>query len=1124
MFIYQGKLNWYGYAQDELFVVALPNGAVRLGDSAYLLFQWTQDNKNVKKPNWFQRLVVDKVAKTEDGGDTFHVTSGWYSWEITAKPTYDKLDIAMFSQNGGKSNLNVERVYKTQGLASKDPTRIWTGKLYWQQTATASKEPVTIIVPEGFGADKPVVAIWQWTKASNGKQKVPYILNGIQKDSQNNGNGAQNGKQNGSQSSGQTVQFALGDTTYELACTWDRATEKLDVQMKEQKKGAQHIGPFDLSAIITPHSHDLNPPEVPLPPAQLTVRYPQAKPSLDRIQSPMPFPLTLVDTLTHTASFLDQAGYLAKYAVERYTALDSKSHAQDKELSQRDIRISTLEKDLAKATAEVNLEKNKSKDLEEKFLTEQEKAAKKIQDLVKAIADDKKKDDKDAERFAETRKLLDVEYQTNAELQKKLTQAEIDLAGAKAQISLQATEISRLGDENRSLWNQLQLQADSYKKLQDQKDAADSDVKKLTGQLGDAQSELGALKKTSGEEKNQLEKENGGKDERIRMMDKWLHETTEERDSFKKSLKEANDENAKIRSQLDLAQAANNWHPENVGLFSAKQDVPSPLQQSIQKHEKNNTWARLSPWVGTMANSGTFFNSLDDTTRERTLKTLEIYGNDDWITAYKIEWDNGITKEYGNIKNGSLKQTIRQTPDQPIVAANIVTDRGSKYQTAANMALFGFDKKAGYHLVGEHNSPHKFGPWTKPVSQTSFAPTLDGNWALIGVYGYFDGCIDAVGLHLPSSLRRRMFSYKPISKANREIRLIRLAQSPGDEGIKLELRHASADDNVPYHAVSYVWGDPKDIGPVTVDEEELLVSQNLIALFRQLLKLEVTAWLWTDSICINQADLEEKAWQVGAMDQVYGNAELVYLWLGPGTLHTDKAMKMIHNHGRQIIVDMGWADPRNNQKNQKKKNKKLTKQLKKALSTGGKKPSSKAHQIVHFFYNLYNDPDLRHNNKDQPLDKYPLLDGLRDILKRPFWRRVWIVQEITLAKGALLLCGDEGMPLEYYCETINMLKQITRVFDEFSDSPFLQDLAQILFAATTLDARQDRQEGWQLTLPRILQGLGSLTGPRYLATDPRDLVFGLLSIVRERDSFGLRADYSEPVGRVFARATKAFLG
>ncbi|KAF4459272.1 Heterokaryon incompatibility [Fusarium albosuccineum] len=368
-----------------------------------------------------------------------------------------------------------------------------------------------------------------------------------------------------------------------------------------------------------------------------------------------------------------------------------------------------------------------------------------------------------------------------------------------------------------------------------------------------------------------------------------------------------------------------------------------------------------------------------------------------------------------------------------------------------------------------------------------------------------------------------MFSYKPISKANREIRLIRLAPSPGDESIKLELRHASADDNVPYHAVSYVWGDPKDIGPVTVDGEELLVSQNLIALFRQLLKLEVTAWLWTDSICINQADLEEKAWQVDAMDQVYGNAELVHLWLGPGTLHTDKAMKMIHNHGRQIIVDMGWADPRNNQKNQKKKNRKLTKQLKKALSTG-KKPSSKAHQIVHFLYNLYNDPGLRHYNKDQPLDKYPLLDGLRDILERPFWRRVWIVQEITLAKGALLLCGDEGMPLEYYCETINMLKQITRVFNEFSDSPFLQDLAQILFAATTLDARQDRQEGWQLTLPHILQGRGSLTGPRYLATDPRDLVFGLLSIVREQNSLGLRADYSEPVGRVFARATKAFLG
>ena len=43
--------------------------------------------------------------------------------------------------------------------------------------------------------------------------------------------------------------------------------------------------------------------------------YPRDEPALKRIQEPMPFPANdLIDTLTYTASFVDQAGYLASYA------------------------------------------------------------------------------------------------------------------------------------------------------------------------------------------------------------------------------------------------------------------------------------------------------------------------------------------------------------------------------------------------------------------------------------------------------------------------------------------------------------------------------------------------------------------------------------------------------------------------------------------------------------------------------------------------------------------------------------------------------------------------------------------------------------------------------------------
>ncbi|KAJ4264475.1 hypothetical protein NW762_005675 [Fusarium torreyae] len=357
-----------------------------------------------------------------------------------------------------------------------------------------------------------------------------------------------------------------------------------------------------------------------------------------------------------------------------------------------------------------------------------------------------------------------------------------------------------------------------------------------------------------------------------------------------------------------------------------------------------------------------------------------------------------------------------------------------------------------------------------------------------------------------------MFIYKPLSQEAKEFRLIRLCCAPKADGINLELRHASANDNIAYHAVSYVWGDPKDVARVNVDGQTFFVSGNLVALLYQLLDKGVTDWLWTDSICINQADQQEKEWQVNAMDQIYGNAKLVYLWLGPGNPQTDMAMKLLHKYGRQIVVDFGGTEQWNFEK--------MNQQLFKALSTG-KKPKRGTHQAVHLFYDLYNERGLHRSDEDRPLEEYPLLNGLRDIMERPFWRRVWIVQEITLAQEALIMCGNASMPVEYISEAIDTLRQCTVIFSEFSDLSFLQGLGSSYFTTTTLNLREYRQRGEEVSLLHLL--LSDHEGPRYLATEPRDLIFGLLSIVRERDAFGLRADYSEPVGRVFARATKAFV-
>ncbi|KAL6355753.1 hypothetical protein LRP88_11358 [Fusarium phalaenopsidis] len=303
-----------------------------------------------------------------------------------------------------------------------------------------------------------------------------------------------------------------------------------------------------------------------------------------------------------------------------------------------------------------------------------------------------------------------------------------------------------------------------------------------------------------------------------------------------------------------------------------------------------------------------------------------------------------------------------------------------------------------------------------------------------------------------------MFIYKPISEAN-----------------KIQTHSTCLR---PWGRVSYVWGDPKDTARVSVDGEEFIVPENLFSLLRQLLRAGVTSWLWADWICINQTDLEEKTWQVNAMDRIYGNAKLVYLWLGPGTPRTDKAMKLLCEYGRELVDELGPTDDWDMDE--------VNPQLYEALSTK-KKPRSNAQPVAKFLYKMYKEPGLHRRDDERPLSKYPLMDGLRNLLERPFWRRVWIVQEVTLAQDALLLCGKA------------------------------------FFTTSTLILRKLRMSGREPSLVHVLLGIGTLTGPRYLASEPRTSSLDCSVSSEERDSFGLHADYTEPVGTVFARATKAFI-
>jgi hypothetical protein len=51
--------------------------------------------------------------------------------------------------------------------------------------------------------------------------------------------------------------------------------------------------------------------------------------------------------------------------------------------------------------------------------------------------------------------------------------------------------------------------------------------------------------------------------------------------------------------------------------------------------------------------------------------------------------------------------------------------------------------------------------------------------------------------------------------------------------------------------------------------------------------------IWIDAICINQQDNEEKDHQVQHMGEIYRNAKLVVVWLGPSKDNSNLAMQSI---------------------------------------------------------------------------------------------------------------------------------------------------------------------------------------------------------------------------------------
>ncbi|CAG7565998.1 unnamed protein product, partial [Fusarium equiseti] len=385
-----------------------------------------------------------------------------------------KLKVVMRNPSGYESPMEFKRIWQSEGDVTAASTRIWTGKITWDQYA--SNEMAIFIAPEGLGQDKPILSMCQWTRDGNGVAKAPSFRAEPQKVISDDDNG---------------VKFNY-KSYYDIDCSWNRKTEKLSVKVKSPGS-LQDLGDFGLAALINRHSHrrsGWDPPQTPGKKAELELHSPEPQPSLARVTDPLPFPKTLIETLRHTIAYADQARYLAHYAHDRFTALDADFHARGHQLDTAKAQSDELNKEVKKLTGDLAVEKAKADDLT-KRLEEARQAneveAKRLQD---EIARSKKHDSDDHKAIELLESQLQYERASKAEVQKKLDEASTALAAAKARNKADSERIAGLVTRIAIVEAQLEVETKDNKRLQDEKKQQADKIADLEKQLKDLRAQL----------------------------------------------------------------------------------------------------------------------------------------------------------------------------------------------------------------------------------------------------------------------------------------------------------------------------------------------------------------------------------------------------------------------------------------------------------------------------------------------------------------------------------------------------------------------------------------------------------------------------------------------------------
>ncbi|KAH9204255.1 heterokaryon incompatibility protein-domain-containing protein [Leptodontidium sp. 2 PMI_412] len=220
--------------------------------------------------------------------------------------------------------------------------------------------------------------------------------------------------------------------------------------------------------------------------------------------------------------------------------------------------------------------------------------------------------------------------------------------------------------------------------------------------------------------------------------------------------------------------------------------------------------------------------------------------------------------------------------------------------------------------------------------------------------------MSSVALALPTT-----FEYLPLPKGHvRFLKSIAQATHP-----MASLESHSLEDPPDYIAISYCWDPTSQKRGMFLCNKDSLLSNKSFAVSETVLEVlnQVNAGqlVWIDQICINQGDEDEKLDQIYRMGKIYSKATKVFIWLGPTANESDLALESMEGMLHQVM------------------------RLNEATAAREDLPLNLASAI---------------NTKHGQIYGH--------LFSRPWFRRLWTMQEALLARELVVMCGYREVDFE----------------------------------------------------------------------------------------------------------------